>query len=101
MINMEDKIVTFKVFDNSPSANIVLEKLKDNNIQCFLTDQNMLTMDPLFNQAMGGIRLKIFEKDIEKAHEILNEPNELSDSIVENDTVQEIVCPSCHSTNVA
>ena len=47
-------------------AKIMQDKLKENGIDSFLNDENVMGLDP-----MGGAELKIFEKDKEAAEKIL------------------------------
>ena len=67
-----DKIVVFETFYNPIEANIVKARLLDSGIQCFLSDENIGSQLG-YNQAIGGVKLNLFEKDVETAKEILAE----------------------------
>jgi hypothetical protein len=42
-------------------ANIVKAKLEDSGFACFLADENVATLNPLYNQAIGGVKLTLKE----------------------------------------
>jgi hypothetical protein len=49
--------VEIRSFDNYIEANIVMNMLRHNNINCHLKDENIITIDPLLSPALGGIKL--------------------------------------------
>lgn len=101
----------FETFYNPIEANIVKSRLLDGGLQCFLSDENSVVINPLFTQALGGVKLHIFEKDLDKANIILQEEGfapgfaMTSDGGEEEVPVKEAaivdkVCPNCGSTHV-
>ncbi|MFI5186647.1 MAG: putative signal transducing protein [Chitinophagales bacterium] len=64
----KDEIVVLKVFNDALEANFVQSKIKEEGIESFLVDENVVGLNPL-----GGIELKIFSNDLEKAKKILSE----------------------------
>ncbi|WP_343535136.1 DUF2007 domain-containing protein [Pedobacter sp.] len=98
---MSDKIIVYRTFYNPIEANIIKAKLEDADIACFLTDENIATIQPLFNQAVGGVKLNVFEKDVLTIDKLLVD-NELE--IAEEDQAENadiITCEKCGSTNVS
>jgi DNA-directed RNA polymerase subunit RPC12/RpoP len=83
--------------DNLSQAYIAKSKLEAYGISCFLEDENIISLNLLYNQAIGGIKLRILEKDYETAIEILNEEFNLPEEEEKN----EIICPNCQSNNVS
>lgn len=72
---MEDKIITFESYYDPMLAEIIRGRLESNGIECFIADSNTIGTNPLFNNAIGGVKIKIFESDLEKCKQILaNEP---------------------------
>ena len=69
----QDKIIVFQQFDNVIEANIARTKLDANDIPCFLTDENFVSLYPIRNELFPGVRLSIFQKDEERVRELLNE----------------------------
>lgn len=99
---MEDKIIVYSTFYNPIEANIVKSRLEDSDIPCFLTDENIATIQPLYNQAIGGVKLNVFERDVERINLLLKEQQSFieddPETIVEEDS---ITCVKCGSTNVS
>lgn len=60
-------------FDNYIPAHIVLGRLKDEFITCYLQDEYTVTIDPLLSNAIGGIKLMVAEAQIDRAKEILQD----------------------------
>ncbi|MFA4866843.1 MAG: DUF2007 domain-containing protein [Pedobacter sp.] len=104
-----DKIVVFETYYNPIEANIIKSRLMDSGVQCFLSDENMITINPLYTQALGGIKLHLFEKDVNTARSILQDEDvqiALGEATVDvpesqnNDIQSDHVCPNCGSSNV-
>jgi hypothetical protein len=68
--------VQIKAFDNYIQAHIALGRLQEEYINCYLKDENTVTIDPLLNYAVGGIKLMVAAGQAERALEILNENNQ-------------------------
>ena len=95
---MDDKIITFENYNDPMLAEIILGRLKANGIDCYIADGNTIGSNPLYTQALGGVKIKIFEHDLEKCHAILAQDEALNvDELPEQD---EETCPYCGSTNV-
>jgi len=99
----EDNIITFRSYYDPMLAHIVRTRLEANGIPCFIADENAIGANPLYNQAVGGVKLKIFERDVARCQEILDTEGDLheQDHIeIDNETNTYVVCPYCSSTNV-
>ncbi len=66
-----EKIIVYTSFDNVIAANIAKTKLDAYGIPCFLTEENFTGLYPLMNNLFPGVRLHVFEKDFDRAQEIL------------------------------
>lgn len=62
----QDKTITLHTYNDMPEAKMIQDKLAENGIESFLNDENLLGMDPI-----GGVELKILEKDKEAAERII------------------------------
>ncbi len=102
-MGMSDKIIVYSTFYNPIEANIIKAKLEDAGIRCFLTDENVATIQPLFNQAIGGVKLNVFEKDVEQINVLLADDValEVPEIEVEQDGAKAVACENCGSTNVS
>ena len=81
-----------KTFDNYFSANIILTRLQDAGINCFLKDEYSATVHLAINYAIGGIKLMVFEKDAEDALELLTH--------FEEEYLKTLPCPECKETDI-
>ncbi len=98
---MEDKIIVHSTYYNPIEANIIKARLEDSDIPCFLADEHVATINPLYNQAIGGVKLNVFEKDVERINALLAEvyPDVEVDSV--DTPVANICCENCGSDNVS
>ena len=96
---MEDNIVTFRTFDNPTLAHVIKGRLEANDIPCFLADEHTVGMNPLYNVALGGVKLKIFERDYQKCVALLEEDESLASEITLSDDETQ-GCPKCKSVDV-
>ncbi|HWZ35857.1 MAG TPA: DUF2007 domain-containing protein [Mucilaginibacter sp.] len=71
---MEDKIVTLNTYMDFMEAEIALGKLQTAGISCFI-DENATSIYPLYADALGAYKIKVFEKDLEKSRELLAPDN--------------------------
>lgn len=85
-------LVTIRTFQNYFSAHIVLTKLRDAGIECFLKDEFTVTVDPILSNAVGGIKLVVVTDQAEEADELLMEFDEAYRKTV--------ACPRCGSKSI-
>ncbi|PWS31775.1 putative signal transducing protein [Pedobacter paludis] len=100
---MNDTTIVYSTFYNPIEANIIKSRLEDSGFSCFLADENVSTIQPLYNQAIGGVKLIVFERDVDEINQLLAEDN--SNLVDENDgtnqvTEEKILCEVCGSDNV-
>jgi len=79
-------------FDNYLLANMTLGLLQENDINCHLKDEHIVTMDPLLNAAVGGIKILVAESQFERALALVKE--------AEDNYLKEVPCPNCKSMTV-
>lgn len=97
-----EKIVVYQTFTDPNEAHIVKGLLDSYEIECFLSDENIVTLNALYSNAVGGVKLNIFEKDADRIESILNSENTPNEPDILNDKRSgEISCPKCLSTNVS
>lgn len=81
------RFVPIRSFDNYIYANILLSRLKQEGFDCYLKDENTVTIDPLLSPAIGGMKIMVPEEDAAKALTMLD--------LFENDYVATVPCPQC------
>ena len=91
-------LTTLTTFGNFIEAHLLKSKLESEGIACFLLDEHMVTLNPLYNVTIGGIKLKVDEKDQERALEIINE---IGATAITDEEGREVDCPNCGSNNLA
>jgi phage FluMu protein Com len=84
--------MTFKQiasYDNYMLANMTMGLLTENGIKCQMKDEHIVTVDPLLNPAVGGIKLLVEVNDFDRAVALMKE--------AESDYLKDIPCPKCKS----
>ena len=70
---MEDQIITLKTYDSTVDAMIDQEILRTNDIECFINNEQLVELYPMFKDIDEGLKIVVFEKDYEKALKLLDE----------------------------
>lgn len=83
---------TIYSFDNYIDAQLCLQQLQNENINCWLKDENTVTIDPLLTNAIGGIKLMVHETQKDRATDLLR--------TILNKAKENRACPYCGSFNV-
>lgn len=91
------KLITARIFDNPIDAHLLKTKLVSEGVECFIFDEHSVTIDRSAYSTSGGIKLQIFESDIEKVKTLLSEI-EANPYLKENGEV--LKCPNCNSENL-
>ena len=68
-----DLPVVLRRYRDMPAAFIEKSVLENAGIECFLQDDNVVRMDWLWSNVMGGIKLVVRANDAEDAEQILNQ----------------------------
>ncbi|MBC7486287.1 MAG: DUF2007 domain-containing protein [Cytophagaceae bacterium] len=77
--------IILKRFDSPVEANIVKGLLESNDIFCFLQDEHSIGINPLYANALGGIKLMVRVEDGPRANALL----------LTNSTEHKVQCPQC------
>ena len=84
--------VILQSFNNYLDAHLLMAKLESEHIQCWLQDENTVTLYPILTNAVGGIKLFVNKNDLARARQIFWE--------VENNRKKTIECPKCKGHNI-
>ncbi len=68
------RLATVRQFRDLPDALLAKGMLDSVGIECFLADDNMVRLDWFISNLLGGIKLRVNEKDFREALRVLNEP---------------------------
>ncbi|HET6767795.1 MAG TPA: DUF2007 domain-containing protein [Chitinophagaceae bacterium] len=85
------EFVIVQSFNNYVDAHLLMTRLESENIECWLQDENTVTIYPIWTNAVGGIKLLVKKEDFDRASEIFKES--------ENNRRQAIECPNCKGHN--
>ena len=86
------EFVILKSFTNYVDAHIILGRMKNEGIDCWLKNENTTTIMPIWTTALGGIQLMVAADQQKEATYILN--------TIEEERRKQISCPRCNSQNV-
>ncbi len=75
----KDKIVTVESYYDPMLAHLAFNRLEYNGMACYIADEYILWAKPYYNQLLGGVKLRVFEKDLEECREILAVQYDLSE----------------------
>jgi len=85
-------MITIATFSKPEEAHLFRMRLEAGGIPAFVQDEHLIQMNWLYSNAIGGVRVQIFEEDIPLAYEILQEEAvELPDAVPMH-------CPFCGSS---
>ena len=87
-------LITVRTFTTPEEAHLLRMRLEAGGVPAVLQDEYMIQMDWGISNALGGVRLQIDERDIERAREILEDQGEPLPS-------DRPVCPACASIQTA
>ncbi len=80
--------------DSLTEAYLIKGRLNNNGVECFLTNENITNLMPMFNNMLGsGIQIFVNEKDLEIAKEIIIDKLNPEESVIK--------CPFCGSENIS
>jgi len=88
-------MLTIASFSKPEEAYLLKLRLEAGGVPAYVQDENLIQMNWLYSNAVGGVRVQIAEEDAEHANEILQEPHHSLEMIGMPP------CPSCSSTQTA
>lgn len=86
------KFIPVWSYDNYVSAHIAMGRLEEEGFNCWLKDENTVTIDPILTNAVGGIKLMVEESGAQKALALLQR--------LQQEYKATITCPKCESHNI-
>nr|WP_299342263.1 DUF2007 domain-containing protein [Allomuricauda sp.] len=91
---MSKELVTLGSFEFLTDVQIIKGRLEAEGIAVVLKDENTVSIEPFASNALGGIKLQVYQSDKDKALEIFNEVR----SYAVDDNGDFIKCPNCMAT---
>lgn len=95
---MEESIFTLiGRYQYTSEALIFKGKLESEGICVFIRDNAVIDANPLYSNAMGGVKLYVKNEDLRNAQEVLSQISKVS----LDDNNQPIKCPNCEAEQIA
>jgi transposase-like protein len=94
---MNPRLVTVKTFSSAWEADLAKTQLEACGIHAFILDSNTISVNWLFSNAIGGIKLQVFEDQATEAKEVLSNTAEGLEGSISEDKIK---CPQCGSEKV-
>jgi DNA-directed RNA polymerase subunit RPC12/RpoP len=89
--------IILKTYENVIDLYILKARLESEGIECLVADEHIMTVNPLYNIAVGGIKLKVRENDVDRSLEVMKE---IQSTPIVDEKENEINCPDCGSSNI-
>jgi hypothetical protein len=101
---MQENIIVLDSFYEPLAAHLARTKLEAAGIPCFLTNENLVSLNRMYSPVAGGVRLHVYQRDAAQAAEVLREPPVMRaepGGLAEHITAAETKsCPRCGSNDV-
>jgi hypothetical protein len=68
---MGKRLVTIATFDQAAQARLAKNALDEEGIQSAVNDENLVAMDWLLSNAVGGVKVQVWEEDADRAVAVL------------------------------
>jgi hypothetical protein len=88
-------------FRDLPEAMLAKGTLESAGIECDLADDNMIRMDWMLSNAIGGIKLLVRKEDAAEAARLLDQPIPERLHVPDVGEFDQPTCPSCGSLDVS
>jgi hypothetical protein len=98
-----ENIIVFDSYYEPLAAHLARTKLEAAGIPCFLTNENLVSLNRMYSPAAGGVRLHIYARDAAQAAEVLREPVVMQAARggqAEPAAPDALTCPRCGSADV-
>lgn len=93
---MEDIFELIGSYQYSSEAIIFKAKLESEGIEVFIRDNNIVDSNPLYSNAIGGVKLFVNRNDYLKAKDVISQVSEYS--LDENSKL--LKCPNCSEEQI-
>ncbi len=71
------KTTLLTTVNSAVEAHLIKGMLNNNGIECMITNENVSTILPHYNNMLGGgIRIMVAEEDFDKAYQLVNNEDE-------------------------
>lgn len=93
---MNENFKLVRSYQYSSEAQIFCGKLESEGVEVYLRDINTVDSNPIWSNAVGGVKIFVKSDDLEKANKILSDISQFS--VNENNEL--IKCPNCGAEEI-
>lgn len=93
---MDENFKLVRSYQYSSEAQIFCGKLESEGVEVYLRDINTVDSNPIWSNAVGGVKLYVKSEDLEKANKILSSISQFS--VDEHNEL--IKCPNCGAEEI-
>lgn len=93
---MDENFKLVRSYQYSSEAQIFCGKLESEGVEVYLRDINTVDSNPIWSNAVGGVKLYVKSENFEKANRILSEISQFS----VNEHNELIKCPNCSAEEI-
>ena len=100
---MAENIIVLDSFYEPLAAHLARTKLEAAGIPCFLTNENLVSLNRMYSPVAGGVRLHVYQRDAAQAAEVLRETPVMRaepGGLAEPTAAETECCPRCGSSKV-
>jgi hypothetical protein len=97
----DSDLVMIRDYVNLPDALLAKTILDSADIECFLYDENVIRMDWLLSNALGGIKLRVKREDASAALELLDQEPIAKIDLGGKGEYEQPRCPQCGSLDIS
>ncbi|MGI4862482.1 MAG: putative signal transducing protein [Janthinobacterium lividum] len=104
---MQANIIVLDSYYEPLAAHLARTKLEAAGIPCFLTNENLVSLNRMYSPVAGGVRLHVYQRDAAQAAEVLRDPpvmqavpGGLAEPAAEGSQAPGAPCPRCGSHEV-
>ncbi len=99
-LGIQHRLLTIAAFDQPATAHIYKGRLEAEGVPAFLADEEIVTANWFYSNAIGGVKLQVQEADAARAAKILGLASSILIEAAEETPDDAWICPRCESVNV-
>lgn len=71
-MNEQSKTVVLREFENLIEARTAVDILRQNGVECFISNELGSQLYPIFSSSISGVRVHVFEQDLRRGRDLLS-----------------------------
>lgn len=95
---MKPKLVTIASYRETHQAYLIKGQLEAEGIPAVIADDNLISINWMYSQAIGGVKVQVPENMIDRAQEIIAS-YQVTENITED--INKDICPKCSSDSIS